>query len=173
MYIQEVGSGLQSPAVVLSQQGSPGGGRVVPAGCVSILQWGEFLLPRYFKGNEVPGGEEFITLHPSQLLHSGQARVGQSSLNGSLFHEYGGLGGTPQARKAPVLSRDAKNSQALQFSLATCSEVEGTGTHPATPTQPWVRIVGTPGVVPCPLRTSVLVLRGKNTLWTSLMQTSL
>lgn len=93
MYIQEVGSGLQSPAVVLSQQGSPGGGRVVPAGCVSILQWGEFLLPRYFKGNEVPGGEEFITLHPSQLLHSGQARVGQSSLNGSLFHEYGGLGG--------------------------------------------------------------------------------
>lgn len=58
MYIQEVGSSLQSPAVVLSQQGSPGGGGVVAAGCVSILQWGEFLLPTYFKGNKVPGGEK-------------------------------------------------------------------------------------------------------------------
>lgn len=87
MHIQEVGSGLQSPTIVLRQQGSPGGGRVVPAGCVCVLQWGEFLLSRYFKGNEVPGREKdgFIMLHPSQLFRSGQARGGQISLNGNLF----------------------------------------------------------------------------------------
>lgn len=58
VYIQEVGSGLQSPAVVLSQQGSPGGGGVVPVSCVSILQRGELLLPTYFKGHKVPGGKK-------------------------------------------------------------------------------------------------------------------
>lgn len=87
MPIQEAGSGLQSPAVVLSQQGSPGGGRVVLTGCVCVLQWGEFLLSRYFKGNEVPGWERegFIILHPSQLFCSGEARGGQISPNGNMF----------------------------------------------------------------------------------------
>lgn len=58
VYIQEAGSGLQSPAVVLSQQGSPAGGGVVPVGCVIILQRGELLFPAHFKGNKVPGGKK-------------------------------------------------------------------------------------------------------------------
>lgn len=100
MPIQEAGSGLQSPAVVLSQQGSPGGGRVVLTGCVCILQWGEFLLSRYFKGNEVPGREKgsssCIPASCSALDRQGEARFAQM---GTCSCEGGGLGGFHSHRK--------------------------------------------------------------------------
>lgn len=68
VYIQEVGSGLQSPAVVLSQQGSPAGGGVVPVGCVSVLQRGELLFPTHFKGNKVPGGKKGSSSPPPTYM---------------------------------------------------------------------------------------------------------
>lgn len=74
VYIQEVGSGLQSPAVVLSQQGSPAGGGVVPVGCVSILQRGELLLPTHFKGNKVPGGKKGSSPHPHTCQPAAEGR---------------------------------------------------------------------------------------------------
>lgn len=45
MGIQEVGPCLQSPPVVLGEQGLAGGTGTIPVGWLCILQWGKFLLP--------------------------------------------------------------------------------------------------------------------------------
>lgn len=79
MCIQESGPGLQSPAVVLSKQSPPGSGGVVSGCCLGILQWGELLLPRHFKGNKVPGEERGQSLHVLAM-----AWPGLQGLNGGL-----------------------------------------------------------------------------------------
>lgn len=54
IFIQKSGPSLESPAVVLGQEGLPSSGRVVCLSCVCIFQWREFLFSQNFKCHKIP-----------------------------------------------------------------------------------------------------------------------
>lgn len=114
--VQEVGSGLQGPPVVLREQGPPGRGGVVSVGGVSVLQRGELVLPQHLEGHEVPGrdnswGPNVLAQRPWSWAGEGQARVTvtkcvwgsvlQAAGQGGPHRHHGGLFLRPQVASSP------------------------------------------------------------------------